>query len=337
MNILITGSAGFIGFSVSKALLKLGNNLIGVDNLNDYYSVNLKKDRLNILNKYPQYIHYNIDITDLSSLESLYFKYKPSVVINFAAEVGVRNSIDKPFSYINTNVIGFTNVVECCLKANVNHLIYASSSSVYGLNSFMPFTEDQPTNHQMSMYAVTKKTNELISHSYSTLYNLPCTGLRFFTVYGPWGRPDMALFTFTKSILENKEINLYNNGNHIRDFTYIDDIVNSIIDIIHFPPNANLNWLGTKPDPSFSSSPWQIFNIGNGDPINLIDYLHILENILGKKAKVNYSPLQKGDVLNTHADVSKLSNILKKQYKTDINKGLTNFVKWYTEYFNVKI
>jgi len=333
MNIFITGSAGFIGFSLSLALLKKGLSVIGIDNLNDYYDVTLKINRLNILRNYNKYVHINDDICNFDSIKNLFNQFKPDIVINLAAQVGVRNSIHNPFNYINTNILGFTNVIECCIKFRVRHFIYASSSSVYGLNSKMPYSEDQPTNHQISMYAVTKKTNELISHSYSSLYGLPSTGLRFFTVYGPWGRPDMALFNFTKSILENKKINLYNNGNHMRDFTYIDDIINSIVDLIDLPPSSNPNWLNASPDPSYSSAPWQIFNIGNGDPINLIEYLNILEEILGKKAAISFAPLQLGDVLNTHADTQKLSNTLKVRYKTDIHSGLNNFVKWYLSYY----
>jgi UDP-glucuronate 4-epimerase len=333
MKIFITGSAGFIGFSLSLSLLKKGLFVIGIDNLNNYYDVSLKINRLNILRNYKNYVHINDDICNIDSIKKLFNKYKPEIVINLAAQVGVRNSIQNPFNYINTNIFGFTNILECSLESKVRHFIYASSSSVYGLNSKMPYSEDQPTNHQISMYAVTKKTNELIAHSYSSLFGLPSTGLRFFTVYGPWGRPDMALFNFTKSILENKKINLYNNGNHMRDFTYIDDIINTIVHLIDLPPSSNPNWLSSSPDPSYSSAPWQIFNIGNGDPINLIEYLNILEEILGKKADISYAPLQLGDVLNTHSDTNKLSNILKVRYKTDIHTGLNYFVKWYLDYY----
>ena len=299
--IIVTGSAGFIGSSLCIKLLERGDKLVGIDNHNNYYDPKIKEARLERLLKYPNYNHYRVDISEKKKLDDIFKAHKPISVVNLAAQAGVRYSMENPIAYINSNVVGFAQILENCRYHNVKHLVYASTSSVYGANTKIPFSEHDSVNHPLSVYAASKKSNELMAHAYSHLYKLPTTGLRFFTVYGPWGRPDMALFKFTKAILEEKPIDVYNHGNHTRDFTYIDDIVNGIIKTLDKPSASNLNWNAKQPDPASSSAPWRIYNIGNNKPVKLMDYIDILEKTLNKKAKINFLPLQPGDVSDTYA------------------------------------
>ena len=285
MTILITGSAGFIGSALCVRLLDLGKKIVGIDNHNSYYDPDLKENRLKRFYKHKNYTHLRIDISDKDSIKEAFENYEPNHVVNLAAQAGVRYSIENPLAYIESNIVGFTNILECCRYHKIKHLIYASSSSVYGGNTKMPFSEHDSINHPLSLYAASKKTNELLAHTYSYLYKLPTTGLRFFTVYGPWGRPDMALFKFTKAILDEKPIDVFNNGKHSRDFTYIDDIVEGIIKTIEKPATSNSNWNSIKPDPATSLAPWQIYNIGNNKPIRLMDYINALEKKIKKKSK----------------------------------------------------
>jgi UDP-glucuronate 4-epimerase len=333
MKLIITGSAGFLGFSLCTKLLKRSYEIIGIDNHNNYYDPKLKEARFDKLIKYSNYQHYRIDLSDQESLEKVFKKHKPEIVINLAAQAGVRYSMENPLAYINSNIVGFANILENCRHHNINHLIYASTSSVYGANTKLPFSEHDSANHPLSIYAATKKSNELMSHSYSHLYGLPTTGLRFFTVYGPWGRPDMALFKFTKAILEEKPIEVFNNGQHTRDFTYVDDIVNGIIKILEKPVKPNLEWNSNQPDPATSKAPWRIYNIGNNRPTELMEYINILENALRKKAIINFLPLQPGDISNTSADISALKENFNYTPSTPVTEGVNNFVSWYKEYY----
>ena len=350
MKILITGSAGFIAFHLATALIKEGHNVIGLDILNEYYDINLKHSRLQehginfqslILNNPQQstlYQNYKFIKSDICNKQYLIDFMKDEnfdIVVNLAAQAGVRYSITNPDVYIKSNIEGFLNILEGCRHSNVGHLIYASTSSVYGLNTKMPLKEDQTTDHPMTLYAATKKSNELMAHSYSHLYGLPTTGLRFFTVYGPWGRPDMALFLFTKAILSNQPINLFNNGKMIRDFTYVLDIVESIKRLCDFPAKSNPNWNGSNPQISSSSAPYKIFNIGNNNPIEVFDYINALEKALQKKAIYNLLPMQLGDVPITHADVSSLQNQINFTPSTDIYSGVKEFVIWYKNYYKI--
>ena len=332
-KILVSGSAGFIGFSVCKNLLEKGFNIIGIDNHNNYYDPAMKESRLNKLEKYSNYNHHRIDLVDRKKLDEIFKKYKPNKVINLAAQAGVRYSIKNPLAYINSNIIGFAHILENCREHEIEHLVYASTSSVYGANSKLPFSEHDSANHPLSVYAASKKSNELMAHTYSHLYKLPTTGLRFFTVYGPWGRPDMALFKFTKDILEGKSINVFNNGNHSRDFTYIDDIVEGIIRVLDNPPIGNNKWDSDHPDPASSLAPWNIYNIGNNKPVQLMDYIDALEKCLGKKAQINFLPLQPGDVADTYANVENLKGKFNYKPSTSVTKGVSNFVKWYKDYY----
>tara|TARA_Y200000002_G_scaffold377647_1_gene383590 strand:+ start:754 stop:1770 length:1017 start_codon:yes stop_codon:yes gene_type:complete len=336
MKILITGTAGFIGSALAKKLLERGEIVIGLDNHNDYYDINLKEARVARLTKHENYFHNKIDISDNKKLASIFKKYKPKKVVNLAAQAGVRYSIENPIAYINSNIVGFANLLENCRHTNVRHLVYASTSSVYGANTNIPFSEKECTNHPLSVYAASKKSNELMAHTYSHLYGISTIGLRFFTVYGPWGRPDMALFKFTKAILENKHIDIYNKGNHLRDFTYIDDIVEGIIRAIENEAKQRLDWNSKKPDPSTSSAPWQIYNIGNNDPVNLMEYIGVIEKVLGKVAKKNFLPLQAGDVPETYSNSDSLEKLLNFKPKTKITEGIKNFIKWYKDYYNIK-
>ncbi len=337
MKILITGAAGFIGYHLSDRLLKENNNeVFGIDNLNDYYDVNLKNDRLKQLTSQKSFTFQKLDIVDQASLEHLFSKNKFDVVVNLAAQAGVRYSIENPRAFINSNVEGFINIIECCRKNSVKHLIYASTSSVYGANTIYPCLENQSTSHPMTLYAVTKQANELMAHNYASLFNLPCTGLRFFTVYGPWGRPDMALFKFTKNIISNKPIDVYNNGDMIRDFTYVDDIVEGITRVLKKPATPNPNWDGNNPDPATSYAPYRIYNIGNGNPTQLMDYIGALEKALNKKAIKNFMPMQPGDVLKSSADTSLLQHDFGYKPQTSVNQGINNFVKWYLDYYKIK-
>jgi len=340
MRVLVTGSAGFIGYHLCKLLLQKGIEVVGIDNLNSYYDVNLKKRRNKELQKISKefssnYIFSYGDIADKKFIKELFEKYKPQYVVNLAAQAGVRYSIENPTAFINSNLVGFNNIIEASRYAEVKHLVFASSSSVYGGNKIMPFKETHNVDHPVSLYAATKRSNELIAHTYSHLYNLPCTGLRFFTVYGPWGRPDMALFLFTKSIISNEPINIFNNGKMIRDFTYIDDVSESIRRIIFKVPNINKLYNYKNNDPSDSWAPFKLFNIGNSKPSSLMDYVNALENHLGKKAKKNYLPMQAGDVQATEADNQKLYNWINFKPNTTIENGVGNFVKWYKEFYKV--
>jgi len=334
-KIIVTGAAGFIGFWLCKKLLEQGDIVEGIDNHNNYYDPEIKEARINKLKKYNKYNHNRLDITNQNDLQNVFKTFKPEFVINLAAQAGVRYSIENPFSYINNNIVGFINILENCRNYNVKHLVYASTSSVYGSNTKMPFSEHDSANHPLSIYAASKKSNELMAHSYSYLYKLPTTGLRFFTVYGPWGRPDMALFKFTRNILENKSIDVFNNGKHTRDFTYIEDIIEGIIKSLNSSAQSNLNWNSDKPDPATSIAPWCIYNIGNNKPVKLMEYIRALEKNLGKKAKINFLPLQPGDVPDTWADIENLK--IKFNYKpfTSVTKGVTNFVQWYRDYYQV--
>jgi len=335
MKILITGSAGFIGSMLSIKLLERGDEIVGVDNHNDYYDPKIKDDRLELLVKYKNYKHYKIDLNDNKKLSEIFKIHKFQKVVNLAAQAGVRYSIENPLAYINSNIVGFAHILENCRYNKVQHLVYASTSSVYGANTKMPFSEHDSVNHPLSIYAASKKSNELMAHAYSYLYQLPTTGLRFFTVYGPWGRPDMALFKFTKAILEEKPIDVFNNGNHTRDFTYIDDIVEGVIKSLDNPATSNINWNSKNPDPATSKANWRIFNIGNNKPVQLMDYIKALEDTLGKKANINFLPLQPGDVQDTYANVDNLKEQFNYKPSTSVISGVTNFVKWYKAYYQV--
>ena len=335
MKIIVTGSAGFIGFSLCVKLLERGDSIIGIDNHNDYYDPKIKESRLQELTKYSNYKHYRLDITDQTGLEKIFKEHKPSRVVNLAAQAGVRYSMENPLTYINSNIVGFANILENCRHYKVENLVYASSSSVYGANTKMPFSEHDSVSHPLSVYAASKISNELMAHAYSNLYEIPTTGLRFFTVYGPWGRPDMALFKFTKNILENKIINVFNDGKHTRDFTYIDDIVEGVVNTLDSPAKRNNDWNSNKPDPSSSNVPWRIYNIGNNNPIKLMDYIDALEKTLGKKAKINFLPLQPGDVPDTYANVDNLKKQFNYKPTTSVLKGVSNFITWYKGYYKV--
>ena len=335
MKILVTGSAGFIGSMLSEKLLMRGNEIIGIDNHNDYYDPKIKEARFEKLNKFPNYRHYRIDLCDQQKLENVFTDYKPNKVVNLAAQAGVRYSIENPLAYIHTNIVGFGHILENCRQYKVKHLVYASTSSVYGANTKMPFLESDSANHPLSVYAASKKSNELMAHSYSYLFQLPTTGLRFFTVYGPWGRPDMALFKFTKAILEEKPIDVFNYGKHTRDFTFIDDIVEGIIKSLDKPATINSNWKSSLPDPASSMSPWRIFNIGNNKPVKLMEYINALEKALNKKAKINLLPLQPGDVPDTYANVDSLIEKFNYKPTTSVTKGISDFVKWYKKYYQI--
>jgi UDP-glucuronate 4-epimerase len=335
MKILVTGSAGFIGSALSLKLLNRGDKVIGIDNHNDYYNPKLKEDRVKRLKVYPEYIHEILDIAEFSKIEQLFKKHKPQRVVNLAAQAGVRYSIKNPSSYINSNLLGFANILEGCRHNDVEHLVYASSSSVYGANTSMPFSVHDSVDHPLSLYAATKKANELMAHSYSHLYRLPTTGLRFFTVYGPWDRPDMALQKFAKAIVNNQTIKVYNNGYHKRDFTYIDDIVEGVIRVLDRPAVSNKNWSSKKPDLATSKAPWRLYNIGNNQPINLMDYISALEKALSREAKKEFLPIQPGDVPDTWANVDDLVNEFGYKPQTSVEVGVTNFVEWFKGYYKI--
>ena len=334
-KIIVTGSAGFIGASLCIKLLERGDSIVGIDNHNDYYDPKIKDDRLEILAKYPNYQHYRIDIKDEKSLEKVFKNHKPHKVVNLAAQAGVRYSMENPLAYINSNILGFAHILENCRIHEIEHLVYASTSSVYGANTRMPFSEHHSVNHPLSIYAASKKSNELMAHSYSYLYQLPTTGLRFFTVYGPWGRPDMALFKFTKAILNEKTIEVFNHGKHTRDFTYIDDIVDGVLKTLDHKASSNIDWNSDYPDPASSNAPWRIYNIGNNKPVELMDYIDALEKTLGKKAKINYLPLQPGDVPDTYADTDNLNKKFNYKPSTSVIEGVSKFVKWYRDYYRL--
>ena len=333
MKCLVTGAAGFIGFHLSKYLLERGDNVVGLDNLNDYYDVNLKKSRLAILESMSGFSFVKLNIADRSGIAELFYREKFNKVVNLAAQAGVRYSITNPYSYVDSNLVGFIHVLEGCRHNGVDHLVYASSSSVYGANNKMPFSVHHNVDHPMSLYAASKKANELMAHTYSSLYKLPTTGLRFFTVYGPWGRPDMALFLFTKNILEDKPIDVFNYGKHRRDFTYIDDIVEGVTRVLDQIPGPNPNWDGMAPDSATSYAPYRLYNIGNNQPVDLSHYIEVIEKKLGKTAKKNFLPLQPGDVPDTYADVADLVKDVGFKPQTTVEEGISLFIDWYREYF----
>lgn len=333
MKVLVTGAAGFIGFHVCKYLLKRGDEVVGLDNLNDYYDVSLKQARLEQLKDFYSFKFCKLDLADRKKMEELFATEKFQRVINLAAQAGVRYSIDNPHAYVESNLVGFTNVLEGCRHNKVEHLVYASTSSVYGANELMPFSERHTADHPLAFYAATKRANELMAHSYSHLFDLPTTGLRFFTVYGPWGRPDMALFKFTKAIIEGTPIQIYNFGKHKRDFTYVDDIVEGVVRVLDKPAEGNAGWDPKHPDPGSSKAPWRIFNIGNNRPVDLMDYILCLEKELGIEAEKEYLPLQPGDVPDTYADASDLIANVDYKPSTSVAKGITEFVRWYRKFY----
>lgn len=336
-RVLVTGTAGFIGYHLAHRLLESGVDVVGIDNLNAYYSPQLKKDRLLRLQRFPQFQFAELDLGAKTEIDALFALHSFSYVVNLAAQAGVRYSITNPYAYLDSNITGFLNILEACRTYPVQHLIYASSSSVYGANRNMPFSVHDNVDHPLALYAATKKANELMAHAYSNLYHLPTTGLRFFTVYGPWGRPDMALFLFTKAILEGKPIDVFNNGKMRRDFTYVDDIVESIVRLIPKPALPNPLWNGSQPDPATSFAPYRVFNIGNNQPVELLHFIEVLENRLGRKAVKNFLPLQQGDVPETYADVEDLMQEVDFRPATPIEQGIDEFVSWYTYYYKVNI
>ncbi|MCW3111265.1 MAG: hypothetical protein JWQ09_5771 [Segetibacter sp.] len=351
MKILVTGTAGFIGFHLAGQLLQRSEVVTGLDCINDYYDINLKYDRLNeygisrndityntLLNSttHPGYSFIQLQLEDKSNLEELFKKENFDVVVNLAAQAGVRYSLTNPQAYIDSNIVGFTNILECCRHAGIKHLVYASSSSVYGLNESVPFSTSQNVDHPISLYAASKKSNELMGHVYSHLFNIPTTGVRFFTVYGPWGRPDMAYFLFTKAILEGKHIQVFNNGEMMRDFTYVDDIVQGVIRVIDNPPAGDPLWDPKQPDPSGSNAPYKIYNIGNNSPVKLMDFINAIEDELGIEAKKEMMPMQPGDVQGTYADVSDLVSNLHYKPDTSIKEGMKSFLDWYRKYYKVE-
>ncbi|MBN4082585.1 NAD-dependent epimerase [Mariprofundus ferrooxydans] len=334
-KVLVTGAAGFIGSHLSIRLLERGDEVVGLDNLNDYYEVSLKEARLARFSGHKNFRFVKMELSDREGVAALFAEEKFDKVVNLAAQAGVRYSLENPHAYIESNIVGFTNILEGCRHNNVKHLAYASSSSVYGANETMPFSVHDNVDHPLSLYAASKKANELMAHTYSHLYNLSTTGLRFFTVYGPWGRPDMALFLFTKAILEGKAIDVFNHGKMRRDFTYIDDIVEGVIRVLDKTAEANLNWDGKQPDPASSKAPWRVYNIGNSTPVELMDYIKAIEEALGMMAKKNMLPMQPGDVPATSADVQALMDDVGFKPETPVKEGVKRFVEWYIGYYKV--
>ncbi|MDJ0713163.1 MAG: NAD-dependent epimerase [Prochloraceae cyanobacterium] len=334
-KILVTGAAGFIGFHLADKLLARGDEVIGIDNLNDYYDVSLKKDRLAELEGKNNFYFEKIELSDRAKIENLFAQFQPEKVAHLAAQAGVRYSLQNPHAYIDSNLVGTANILEGCRHNGVKHLVFASSSSVYGANKKQPFSVSDNVDHPLSLYAATKKSNELMVHSYSHLYNIPATGLRFFTVYGPWGRPDMAMFIFTKAILEERELKVFNYGKMRRDFTYIDDIVDGIIRVLDKIPQPNPNWSALNPDPSISSAPYKIYNIGNNKPVELLHFIEVIEASTGKKAIKNLLPLQPGDVIETYADIEDLTRDTGFTPQTPIEVGIPRFVDWYRSYYKI--
>jgi UDP-glucuronate 4-epimerase len=335
VRVLVTGSAGFVGSALTLRLLARGDEVIGIDNHNDYYDPKIKEARLARFASHPGYSHHRIDLADAEAVRECFRKHRPARVVNLAAQAGVRYSLENPLVYINSNIVGFTHILENCRHGNVEHLVYASSSSVYGANTKMPFSIHHNVDHPLSLYAASKKANELMAHTYSHLFGLPTSGLRFFTVYGPWGRPDMALFKFTRAILADEPLQVFNFGRHRRDFTYIDDIVEGVIRVLDRPAPPNPNWSGDHPDSGTSAAPWRVYNIGNNSPVELLDYIGALERALGKKARMEMLPLQAGDVPDTFADVDDLVQEFGYKPKTTVDEGIRRFVAWYREYFKV--
>ncbi len=335
MKILITGCAGFIGFWLSKKCLDAGFEVIGIDNLNDYYDVTLKEARLKQLTVYDTFSFYKIDIADNEALTGIFNRVSAEVVVNLAAQAGVRYSLTNPHAYIEANVLGFTNILENCRHHHIKHLVYASSSSVYGANTTLPFSVNDNVDHPVSLYAATKKSNELMAHTYAHLFNLSVTGLRFFTVYGPWGRPDMALFKFVDAIFKDKPIDVYNHGHMIRDFTYVEDIVEGIFRILQRPAKPDPQWSGQRPNPATSYAPYALYNIGHDKPETLMDFIKVIEQATGKKANLNLMPMQAGDVPATHADVQALVNDFQYKPVTSMHDGIHQFVDWYQHYYQI--
>jgi UDP-glucuronate 4-epimerase len=335
MKILVTGAAGFIGAAVTRQLLARGDEVTGIDNLNDFYDVQLKNDRLARFKDEENFKFIKLDIADTGAVEELFKTEGPQKVIHLAAQAGVRYSLINPQAYVNSNLVGFVNILEGCRHNNVEHLVYASSSSVYGGNTRMPFSVHDNVDHPFSLYGASKKSNELLAHSYSHLFNMPVTGLRFFTVYGPWGRPDMSLFIFTRKIIAGEPIDVFNNGEHSRDFTYIDDIVEGVIHVTDEIAKPNLDWNGDNPDPGSSRSPYRIYNIGNNKPIKLMRFIEVIEECLGRKADKNFLPMQPGDVPDTYADVDALMKDVNFKPDTPIEEGVASFVEWYCNYYKV--
>ena len=336
MHILVTGAAGFIGSNVARRLLESGDRVTGIDNMNDYYDVSLKEARLERLMRMEGFRFVKMDLADRPAMAKLFSESGFDRVVNLAAQAGVRYSLINPHVYIESNILGFTNVLEGCRRNGVEHLVYASSSSVYGANKTMPFSVHDNVDHPLSLYAASKKANELMAHTYSHLYQLPTTGLRFFTVYGPWGRPDMALFLFTDAIIKGKPIKVFNYGKHRRDFTYIDDITEGVVRILEHIAHPNPEWSGLKPDPGSSRAPWRVYNIGNNRPVELMDYIAALERELGKTAEKEFLPLQPGDVPNTCADVEQLMADVQYKPATPIDEGIRKFVAWYRDYYDIE-
>lgn len=333
MKVLITGVAGFIGFHVARALLERGDEVVGIDNLNDYYEVSLKQARLKELQPYGQFRFIRMDIADRDEVAALFAREKPQRVVHLAAQAGVRYSIENPHAYGDSNLTGFLTILEGCRQQQVEHLVFASSSSVYGANETMPFSTADNVDHPVSLYAATKKANELMAHSYSHLYGLPTTGLRFFTVYGPWGRPDMSPFLFVRAILSGQPLKVFNYGQHRRDFTYIDDIVEGVVRCLDRIPSGNANWSGMVPDPASSRAPWKLYNIGNSQPVELLRYIELLEQALGQSTQKELLPLQPGDVEHTYADVTELIRDTGYAPKVSIEEGVTRFVDWYRAFY----
>ena len=337
MRILVTGAAGFIGFHLTRRLLDRGDTVVGLDNLNNYYDVGLKQNRLMLLDQEKGFNFVEADLIDADSIEKVFDQYAFERVVNLAAQAGVRYSLENPRAYIDANIVGFLNILENCRRNDVPHLVYASSSSVYGANTKMPFSVYHNVDHPVSLYAASKKSNELMAHSYSYLFKLPTTGLRFFTVYGPWGRPDMALFLFTKAILNGEPIQVFNHGKMRRDFTYVDDIVEGVIRVTDKIPAGNDNWSGDKPDPATSTAPYQIYNIGNHEPIELLYFIDVLEKALGQEAKKEFLSIQLGDVPATYANVEALEKDLNFLPNTPIEEGIERFVAWYRDYYKIPV
>ena len=332
-KILVTGAAGFIGYYLSKRLLELGFEVTGIDNLNDYYDVELKRDRLGQIEHSDRFKFFKLDLSDKEAIASMFTSGRFDAVVNLAAQAGVRYSLENPYEYVQSNVVGFLNVLEGCRHSGVGHLVFASSSSVYGANTKMPFSVHHNVDHPVSLYAATKKANELMAHTYASLYGLPCTGLRFFTVYGPWGRPDMAYFIFTKAILEGRTIDVYNNGKMKRDFTYIDDVVEGVVKVVGRIPEPTPGWDSDEPDPATSFAPYRLYNIGNSNAVELMDFIRTIEGCLGVKARLNLMPMQPGDVPATYADVEDLARDVSFRPDTPIEEGIRRFVDWYREYY----
>lgn len=332
-NVLVTGAAGFIGFHLARRLMDKGCKVVGLDNMNPYYDVALKEARVENLKKEANFRIFEIDLSSRRKLEDLFVQQNFDVVVNLAAQAGVRYSLENPYAYVDSNLVGFVNLLECCRHHAIKHLVFASSSSVYGANTRMPFSVHHNVDHPVSLYAATKKANELMAHTYSHLYRLPCTGLRFFTVYGPWGRPDMALFLFTRAILEDQPIKVFNHGKMKRDFTYIDDIIEGVVRVLGRIPEGNPDWCGDKPDPGTSAAPYRIYNIGNNHPVELMNFIEVIEAALGKTARKEFVDLQPGDVVATFADVEDLMADVGFAPATPIEVGVRRFVKWYKEYY----